>query len=169
MVTNPAASRTQEHTALQRMLGRGRFLSLLVLLGGLILCLAFSWTTRDALAHLPFLKIQKTQHGAGASSQTTLVDLHPWQIAQALAPLAVSKEEEEFAHEAERLADHEVNQAFAASLRQASERRLTPTGEALELSQKVAQLQETAKEDQAQVRSLTPAPGAPQMLVAKTT
>jgi small-conductance mechanosensitive channel len=161
MVTNPAASRTQEHTALQRMLGRGRFLSLLVLLGGLVLCLAFSWTTRDALAHLPFLKGQKTQHGAGASSRTTLVDLHPWQIAQALSPLAVSKEEEEFAHEAERLADHEVNQAFAASLRQASERRLTPTGEALELSQKVAQLQETAKEDQAQLRSLTSAPGSP--------
>jgi hypothetical protein len=160
MVTNPAASRTQEHTALQRMLGRGRFLSLLVLLGGLVLCLAFSWTTRDALAHLPILKIQKTQRGAGASSQTTLVDLHPWQIAQALTPLAVSKEEEEFAHEAERLADHEVNQAFAASLRQASERRLTPTGEALELSQKVAQLQETAREDQAQVRSLTPVPGS---------
>src|SRR5271163_3099404 len=160
MVTNPAASRTQEHTALQRMLGRGRFLSLLILLGALILCVAFSWTTRGALAHLPFLKIQKTQHDAAASSQNTLVDLHPWQIAQALAPLVVSKEEEEFAHEAERLADHEVNQAFAASLRQASEQHLAPTGEALELSQKVAQLQETAKEDQAQVRSLTPAPGS---------
>src|ERR1700733_5822860 len=160
MVTNPAASRTQEHTALQRMLGRGRFLSLLVLLGGLIVCLAFSWTTRDALAHLPFLKVQKTQHDAAASSQNTLVDLHPWQIAQALAPLAVSKEEEEFAHEAERLADHEVNQAFAASLRQASERRRTPNGEALELSQKVTQLQETAKEDQAQLRSLSLAPGS---------
>src|ERR1700733_5472767 len=157
MVTNPAASRTQEHTALQRMLGRGRFLSLLVLLGGLIVCLAFSWTTRDALAHLPFLKVQKTQHNAGASSQTTLVDLHPWQIAQALAPLAVSKEEEEYAHEAKRLADHEVNQAFATSLRQASTQRLSPTGEALELSQKVAQLQQAVKEDQAQVHALASA------------
>lgn len=113
---------------------------------------------RDAMAHLPFLKGQRAQ--AGAPGQTTIVDLHPWQIAQALAPLAVSKEEEEFAHEAERLADHEVNQAFAASLRQASEQHLAPTGEALELSQKVAQLLETAKEDQAQVRSLTPAPGS---------
>jgi small-conductance mechanosensitive channel len=160
MVTNPAASRTQEHTALQRMLGRGRFLSLLVLFGVLAMCIAFSWTTRDAMAHLPFLKGQKAQRDPGASGQTTIVDLHPWQIAQALAPLAVSKEEEEFAHEAERLADHEVYQAFAASLRQASAQRLTPTGEALELSQRVAQLQETAKEDQAQVRSLTPAPGS---------
>jgi small-conductance mechanosensitive channel len=112
------------------------------------------------MAHLPFLKGQKTQHDPGTSSQATLVDLHPWQIAQALTPLAVSKEEEEFAHEAERLADHEVNQAFAAALRQAGAQHLTPTGEALELSQKVAQLQETAKEDQAQVRSLTPAPGS---------
>jgi small-conductance mechanosensitive channel len=160
MVTHLEASRTQEHTALQRMVGRGRFLSLLVLSGVLAGCLAFSWTTRDAMAHLPFLKGQKTQHDPGASSQTTLVDLHPWQIAQALSPLAVSKEEEEFAHEAERLADHEVNQAFAAALRQAGAQHLTPTGEALELSQKVAQLQETAKEDQAQVRSLTPAPGS---------
>jgi small-conductance mechanosensitive channel len=160
MVANPAASQTQEHTALQRLLGRGRFLSLLVLFGVLVLCIAFSWTTRDAMAHLPFLKGQKAQRDPGASSQTTIVDLHPWQIAQALAPLAVSKEEEEFAHEAERLADHEVNQAFASSLRQASEQHLTPTGEALELSQKVAQLQETAKEDQAQVRSLTPGLGS---------
>jgi small-conductance mechanosensitive channel len=160
MVTHLEASRTQEHTALQRMVGRGRFLSLLVLSGVLAGCLAFSWTTRDAMAHLPFLKGQKTQHDPGASSQSTLVDLHPWQIAQALSPLAVSKEEEEFAHEAERLADHEVNQAFAAALRQAGAQHLTPTGEALELSQKVAQLQETAKEDQAQVRSLTPAPGS---------
>jgi small-conductance mechanosensitive channel len=160
MVTNLAASRTQEHTALRRMLGRGRFLSLLVLFGVLALCIAFSWTTRDAMAHLSFLKGQNTQRDPGASKQTTLVDLHPWQIAQALAPLAVSKEEEEFAHEAERLADHEVNQAFAAALRQASEQHLTPTGEALELSQKAVRLQETAKEDQAQVRSLTPAAGS---------
>ncbi len=157
MVTDLAASRTQAQAALQRMLGRGRFISLLVLAGVLAVCVAFSWTTRDAMAHLSFLKGQKTQQGN--PSQTAIVDLHPWQIAQALAPLAVSKEEEEFAREAERLADHEVNQAFAASLRQASEQHLTPTGEALELSQKVAQLQATAKEDQAQVRSLIPAPG----------
>jgi small-conductance mechanosensitive channel len=142
------------------MLGRGRFLSLLVLLGLLTVCLAISWSTRDAMAHLPFLKGQKTQRDPASSSQTTIVDLHPWQIAQALAPLAVSSEEVEYAHEAERLADHEVNQAFAAALRQAGAQHVEPTGEALELSQKVTQLQEMAKEDQARVRSLTPAPSA---------
>jgi hypothetical protein len=160
METSRAALRTREHTALQRLLGRSRFLSLLGLLGLLAVCLAFSWTTRDAMAHLPFVKSQKAQFGA--SSQMTVVDLHPWQIAQALAPLAVSKEEDEYAHEAERLADHEVNQAFASALRQGNAERLTPSGEAIELSRKVAQLQESAKEDQARVRSLTAtAAGAP--------
>ena len=131
MATNLAASRTQEHTALQRMLGRSRFLSLLALCGLLVVCLAFSWTTRDAMAHLPFLKGQQGQSDPAASSQTTIVDLHPWQIAQALAPLAVSREEEEYAHEAERLADHEVNQAFAAALRQARRSISPPPGKRL--------------------------------------
>jgi small-conductance mechanosensitive channel len=160
MATNLSAGQPAELTPRQPMLGRARVLSLLVLLGLLTVCLAVSWSTRDAMAHLPFLKGQKTQPDLASSSQTTIVDLHPWQIAQALAPLAVSSEEVEYAHEAERLADHEVNQAFAAALRQAGAQRVEPTGEALELSQKVTQLQEMAKEDQARVRSLTPAASA---------
>jgi small-conductance mechanosensitive channel len=155
MASNPADRQTQEHSSLQRMMGRGRFISLLILFGLLVICIAFSWTTRDAMAHLPFLKGQPAQRGGIATAQTTAVDLHPWQIAQALTPLAVSKEEEEYAHEAERLADHDVKQAFATALRQASTERLTPTGEALELSRKVAELQQAAKEDQARVKSLT--------------
>jgi small-conductance mechanosensitive channel len=155
MATNLAASQTQKHNALQRMLGRSRFLSLLALCGLLTVCVAFSWTTRDALAHLPFLKGQQVQPSLGASNQTTIVDLHPWQIAQALAPLAVSSEEEEYAQEAERLADHEVNQAFASALRQASAQHLAPTGEAIELSENVAQLQAAAKDDQVRVQGLT--------------
>jgi small-conductance mechanosensitive channel len=143
---------TKDRTAPHRMLSHGRVISLSILSGLLVVCFVFSWTTRDAMAHLSFLRDQQAHR---ASGQTTVVDLHPWQIAQALAPLAVSKEEEEFAHEAERLADHEVNQAFATSLRQASTQRFTPTGEALELSQKVAQLQQAVKEDQAQVKALT--------------
>jgi small-conductance mechanosensitive channel len=137
---------------LQRILGRPRFLSLVALFLVLAICLTLSWTTRDAMAHLSFLK-----GGAGAATQTAIVDLHPWQIAQALAPLAVSREEEEFAHDAERLADHEVNQAFAASLRQAGDQHLAPTGEAIELSKRVAQLQQMVKEDQDRVRSLAAA------------
>src|ERR1700760_113738 len=152
METNLPEVQKQDRTAPQRMLSRGRLISLFILSGLLVVCFAFSWTTRDAMAHLSFLKGQQAQRSSG---QATLVDLHPWQIAQALAPLAVSKEEEEYAHEAERLADHDVKQAFATSLRQASTQRLSPTGEALELSRKVAQLQQAVKEDQAQVHTLT--------------
>ena len=50
------------------------------------------------------------------SGKLGLVDQSPWQTVQALAPLAVSAEEQQMAHEAERLADHEVDQAFATEL-----------------------------------------------------
>jgi small-conductance mechanosensitive channel len=159
MATNLDSSQNKEFTGLKRRLGPARFLSLLVLLGLLVMCLAFSWVTRDAMVHLPFLKGGNAQASGGTSGQQTIVDLHPWQIAQALAPLAVSKEEEEFAHEAERLADHEVNQAFAAALRRVGDQHTAPTGEALELTQKIAELQAAAKDDQTQVRTLTQTPG----------
>jgi len=95
-------------------------------------------------------------------SQKTLVDLRPWQTAEALAPLAVTAEETEYAHEAERLADHEVDLAFASALRLASAQALhrNLTGEALALAQRVAQLQQLVKDDQALVARLTPASGS---------
>lgn len=144
-----------------RPFGKIRLVVLCVLLAMLALCLVFSWTTRGAMANLSFLR---GQGGAGSlSGKKTLVDLRPWQTAQALAPLAVSAEETEFARDAERLADHEVDQAFASALRQASlqVQHLTLTGEALALSQKVAQLQPLIKADQAQVDRLTPKAGSP--------
>lgn len=108
------------------------------------------------MAHLPFLQ-QRNKIPGIAGNEKTLVDLSPWQTAQALAPLAVSAEETEFAREAERLADHELDQAFASALRQATsqvEHRVL-TGEALALSQRVLQLQQIVKDDQALVDRLT--------------
>ncbi len=139
--------------AAQRVFGKVRLVLLLVLLALLFLCVAFSWTTRDAMANLSFLRSQGETGG-----KKTLVDLRPWQTAQALAPLAVTAEEMEYARDAERLADHEVDQAFASALRQASlqAQSRTLTGEALALSQKVAQLQQLVKQDQALVEHLTP-------------
>lgn len=139
--------------AAERVFGHVRLILLLVLLALLLLCVVFSWTTRDAMENLSFLKKQ-----TGAGSKTTLVDLGPWQTAQALAPLAVSAEEIEYARDAERLADHEVDQAFAAALRQAGlqAQNRTLSGEALALSKQVAQLQQLVKQDQAVVASLTP-------------
>ena len=105
------------------------------------------------MANLSFLR---QQGNAGLGQKKTIVDLHPWQTAQALTPLAVSAEETEFAHDAERLADHEVDQAFASALRMSTlqSQHLTLAGEALALSQKVAQLQQLIKADQAQVDKL---------------
>ncbi len=136
----------------------------------LVVCLVAIYLTRGAMANLPFLK-SRTAAGGTAG----LVDQRPWQTIQALAPLAVSAEEKRFARDAERLADHEVDQAFAQALRQASldmqARNLT--GEALALQQKVATLQGVMKDDQAKVDSLTAAakgvnpPGTDDLDIAK--
>jgi small-conductance mechanosensitive channel len=145
--------------AIARIFGRVRLIVLLSLFALLIICLAFAWTTRDSMAHLSFLQRQGTAQPQ-AESQKTLVDLRPWQIAQALAPLAVTAEETEYAHEAERLADHEVDQAFASAIRLANAQvqHRVLTGDALALSLKVTQLQEVVKEDQALVDKLSPKP-----------
>ena len=121
----------------------------------LVVCLVFSWTTNDVMGSLSFLKNQGSS--SRGTTRKTLVDLHPWQTAQALAPLAVTAEEKEFASDAERLADHEVDQAFASSLRLATlaAQHLTYTGEALALSQKVTQIQQLIRQDQEQVDDFT--------------
>jgi small-conductance mechanosensitive channel len=116
------------------------------------------------MQHLPFLHGQTAGWNAAPRSYG-IVDQRPWQTAKTVAVLAVSAEELELAREAERLADHEVDQAFAQSLRQASAETRQLTGEALTLQKRVTELQQTVKQDQAQVASLTakasPAPAAP--------
>lgn len=140
---------------LSRIFGPVRLVLFFVFVIVLLLCTVLLWTTRGAMANFSFLR----QNGASSGTigtQKTLVDLSPWQTAQALAPLAVSAEETEFAHDAERLADHEVDQAFAAALRQANLRaqHRALTGDALALSQKVDQLRQAVRDDQAQVNRL---------------
>src|ERR1700760_1898718 len=117
----------------------------------LVFCLAATWWTRGAMTHMAFLRAQRTAKGPSSN----IVDQRPWQTIQSLAPLAVSAEEQSLAHEAERLADHSIDQAFAFALRQASLRTHTLTGEALVVQKKVANLQAMVKEDQAHVDALT--------------
>lgn len=134
-----------------RLFGKTRLLLLVALLALLALCIVLSFVTRGAMAYL-----NQKGRGPSATASQSLVDLQPWQTAQALAPLAVSAEENEYAREAERLADHEVDQAFAAALRQArlDAQHKKLEGDALALSQKVAQLQQLRQQDQALVDSL---------------
>ena len=139
-----------------RIFGSTRLVILLVLSALFVLCVVFTWTTRDAVGNLSFLN-PKDDPNRTTGGKKTIVDVSPWQTAQALASLAYSAEEKEYAQEAERLADHEVDQAFAAALRQATldAQHLTLTGEALELSKKVAQLQQLIAQDNDEVKTIT--------------
>ena len=136
----------------------------------LIASLIGIYLTRGATANLPFLH-GKGRPGGRASSD--LVDQRPWQTIEALAPLAVSAEEKRRAREAQRLADHEVDQAFAQALRQASLETRTLTGEALALQQRVTTLQAAVKDDQDKFNALNAAskgvntPGTDDLDIAK--
>jgi small-conductance mechanosensitive channel len=113
------------------------------------------YLTRDATANLPFLRGGKGR--PSRRSNNDLVDQHAWQTIEALAPLAMSSEEKRLAREAQRIADHEVDQAFAQALREASLNTRTLTGDALALQQKITTLQAVIKDDQARVNTLTAA------------
>jgi small-conductance mechanosensitive channel len=131
---------------MRKILNRATVIPLLALTAVLVACVTFAWITSDAMAHLPFLKQQ-----AGKP----LVDLTAWQTAHVLAGLAVTAEETAYAREAERLADHDADQAFASALRQSATRQRVLTGDALALSKKVSELKGTAKDDEAAVQKLT--------------
>jgi small-conductance mechanosensitive channel len=139
-------------------MNRGHKIAAAVALAVVVLCLVGSFATRGVMEHLSFLHGQKTGWNAAPKSYG-IVDQRPWQTAKTLAALAVSAEELELAREAERLADHEVDQAFAQSLRQASTETRQLTGEALALQQRVISLQQMVKEDQERVAALTPKSG----------
>jgi small-conductance mechanosensitive channel len=126
----------------------------LILLGVLAVALTGAFLTRGVMAHLPFLQAKKG-NWTGAYVARGIVDQRPWQTAATLAPLAQSAEERELAREIERLADHEVDQAFSQSLRQASLEKPILSGKALALQQRVTELQETIKNDEARIASLT--------------
>jgi small-conductance mechanosensitive channel len=139
-----------------------------VALAVLALCLLGSFMTRGVMEDLPFLHGQKAGWNAIPRSDG-IVDQRPWQTAKTLTALAVSAEELQLAREAERLADHEVDQNFAQSLRQASAETRQLTGEALTLQQRVTELQQTVQEDQERIAALTAKAGPPAGAAASST
>src|SRR6201992_4374691 len=135
-------------------MNRGHKITAAISFAVVVLCLVGSFMTRGVMEHLPFLHGQKKGWNA-TPRPIGIVDQRPWTTAKTLAALAVSAEELEFAREAGRLADHEVDQDFAQSLRQASAETRELTGEALTLQQRVTDLQQTVAEDQERVAALT--------------
>src|SRR4029077_16597456 len=139
-------------------MSRARIAIVLIMLIVLAATLAGAFLTRGVMAYLPFLQARKGSW-TGAYVPPGVVDQRPWQTAATLAALAQSAEERELAREAERLADHEVDQAFSQSLRQASLEKPNLSGKALALQQRVTELQETIKNDQARIESLSTGAG----------
>src|SRR3989449_440545 len=139
-------------------MNRASIVIVLVMLIVLAGTLAGAFLTRGVMADLPFLQARKG-NWTGAYVPSGVVDQRPWQTAATLAALAQSTEEKELAREAERLADHEVDQAFSQSLRQASLEKPNLSGKALALQQRVTELQETIKNDEARIASLSAGTG----------
>ncbi len=133
-------------------LGRSAWTAITLVLLALLLCAIVVFRTNDAMANLPARRAQ-------SSARQTLVDQTPWKTAVSLGTLAVTQEELAYARQAEHLADHDVDQAFAAALRSASLKQRTLTGEALALQTKVNQLQAITAADTDAVKQLTPKGG----------
>jgi len=142
-------------------MNRSRRLIVLVLLVVLTGTLTGAFLTRGVMAYLPFLQSKKG-NWTGAYVPLGIVDQRPWQTAATLAALAQSAEEKKFARDAERLADHEVDQAFSQSMRQASLAKPTLTGKALALQQRVNELHQTVTNDEARIAALSKGAGTQQ-------
>lgn len=92
-----------------------------------------------------------------ATSKGPFVDQSPLKTAQQLARLATTPEERQRAEEALRQGDHEVDLAFAAALRDASENPPTLSPEAKEIQARLEAAQKRLNADQALVDQLTQA------------
>jgi small-conductance mechanosensitive channel len=135
-------------------MSRARMAMVLIMLMVLAVTLAGTLMTRGVMSYLPFLQA-RTGNWTGVYVPPGIVDQRPWQTAATLAALAQSSEERELARDAERLADHEIDQAFSQSLRHASLEKPNLSGKALGLQQRVTELHETIKNDQTRIGSLS--------------
>jgi small-conductance mechanosensitive channel len=139
-------------------MNRSRKVIVLVMLIVLAVTLTGAFMTRGVMEYLPFLQARKG-NWTGAYVPLGVVDQRPWQTAATLAALAQSAEERKLATDAERLADHAVDQAFSQSLRQASLAKPNLSGKALALQQRVTELQETIKNDEVRIAALSAGAG----------
>src|SRR5580765_5578686 len=87
--------------------------------------------------------------------QRQLVDLRPLQTAHRMAALAGTPEEQALAHEAEKIADHEVDLAFYDALRRVQETPLKLSPEAKQIDERKEKTEQAAKDDQENIKLLT--------------
>src|SRR6266853_859840 len=96
----------------------------------------------------------RAKNAASRAAQTPLVDERPLPTARALAALAITPEEQRLAEEAVRIADHEVDLAFADELRQAAEQRSDQDPKNRDLYLKLQQAQTALADVQSRVEQL---------------
>ena len=77
-----------------------------------------------------------------------IVDEAPLKTARTVAALATDRDEQRFSQQALKLADHEVDLAFSAAMRDASEHPDTPTPEVKALFDRVSKAQATVTSTQ---------------------
>lgn len=121
----------------------------LVLLGLLIAAAVGLVLTSGGSTPTPVLK-----HAEGKSAAAPLVDQRPLQTARSLATLAATPAERDLAQEAARLADHEVDLAFASALREAAQHPAPVSPEARQLEARVKRLTVKAAGEQDYVSRL---------------
>jgi small-conductance mechanosensitive channel len=117
-------------------------------------------TEPPAPSLLPGRTVALTVGSAGSPSPAPgqpIVDQTPLKIAQQLAPLVTLPEERPLAEEALRLADHEVDIAFTAALRDAAQHPPPLSLEAKEIQTRLEKAEKALTNDQAQVAQLTAA------------
>jgi small-conductance mechanosensitive channel len=90
-----------------------------------------------------------------ASGQSPLIDERLLQTARQMSALADTHDEQGLAAQALQLSDHEVDQAFAAALREAAVEGPPTSGPLKELTDRIAHLKAAVAADQARIAKLT--------------
>src|SRR3981189_428856 len=98
-----------------------------------------------------------TEAAYGGAAQGPIVDETPLLTAQRLAQLPTGAEELPFAQEALRLGDHDMDLAFAASVRDAQEHPPVLSAEAKEIEARLQQSERAVEADKAEIARLTAA------------
>src|SRR5882757_7630992 len=99
----------------------------------------------------PAVPTLANSNAKASPAQSQVVDQTPLKIAQQLAPLAVLPGEREFAEEAIRLTDHEVDIAFTAALRDAALHPPALSAEAKEIQTRLQKAEHGLATTQAQI------------------
>jgi small-conductance mechanosensitive channel len=109
-------------------------------------CIVAAYLTRDAAPERP-------------AARTTQIDRRLLDTARQIAPLAETAAEQEFAREAQRLADHELDQAFATAVREAATAKPVTSAPVQQLNARIAQIRQHIAAGQQRVAKLSKTEG----------